>query len=452
MLSPRPHPGGRDSRSGSAAIRHRAAPCAASLRRTVLAAGIAAALGTEPVLAATYVIPHWIEHSGSTATANYVFDDFIYLRYTPGQAGTTSGSGATVDLYLYDNSAGSPLTIYGTQVCNPCTFDVGGGAPRDVTAEIGQLIASRTGFATTVYAGYAVLVVRGADPGGVTLENDLVNSHSQALDLAVTAFPPLRLRAEDPALPNARVFSIPHMLDTYGNTSTTAYTFDETLFATYTGGQAGGSGSGGATVSLYLYDETTGVPLTNFGLTVCAPCVYNLGGADPRKAVIRMDDLVMAAGGGFDSFAKRAAGVVVVGGADPGHVTLQPWLVNAHSGAFDLATTAQVAQPVSGAGLLAVAPADRPGVVNALRVSPNPAGGASRLEFELAREGDIELAIFDAGGRQVATLARGQWQAGAHDVRWDGHDASGRPVAAGIYFARLQGAEGSVASRVVLIP
>ena len=427
-------------------------PRAASLRLAALAVFAAAAFATTPAHAATYVIPHWIEHSGSTATANYVFDDYIYMRYTPGLAGTASGSGATVDLYLYDNSVGNPLTIYGTQVCNPCSFDVGGSAPRSVTAEIGQLIAARTGFATPVYVGYAVLVARGADPGGVTLEDDLVNSHSQALDLAVTAFPPLRLRAEDPVSPGARVFSIPHMLDTSGNTSTGTFTFDETLFATYTGGQAGSSGSGGATVSLYLYDETTGVPLTNNGITVCAPCVYNLGGASARKAIIRLDDLIMAAGGSFDSFAKRAAGVVVVGGADPGHVTLQPWLVYAHTGALDLATTAQVAQPVTSAGLLAVAPDDHPGVVSALQVSPNPAGSATRIGFELARAGDIELSVFDVGGREVANLTRGRWEAGAHDVRWNGRDASGRPVPGGIYFARLQGAEGSVASRVVMLP
>ena len=181
-------------------------------------------------------------------------------------------------------------------MCNPCSYDVGGSAPRNVTAEIGQLIASRTGFATPVYAGYVVLVSRGADPAGVTLDNDLVNSHSSTLDLAVTAFPPLRVRAEDPAYPGARVFSIAHILGTSGNTSTGTFTFDETLFATYTGGQAGSPGGAGASVSLYLYDENSGAPLTNNGITVCVRCTYNLGGANPRKATIRMDDLVMAAG------------------------------------------------------------------------------------------------------------------------------------------------------------
>ena len=401
--------------------------------------------------AATYVIPHWIETSGSTSTATYAFDDFIYMRYTPGLAGTASGSGATVGLYLYDNSTGAPLAIAGTQICNPCSYSLGGANPRNAVASIGQLITAKTGFVSSAYVGYAVLAVGGADPGGVTLEQDLVNSHSSAFDLSVTATPPLRLRKEDPALPAARVFSIPHMLDTSGSTSTQTYAFDETIFATYTGGQAGTTGSGGATVSLYLYDEDSAALLTNNGMNVCAPCVYGIGGANPRKLALRMEDLIVAATGSMDALAKRAAGVVVVGGSDPGNVTLQPWLINSHSNTFDLGVTAQTAQPVSGAGLLAVLPDDRGTAVRSLSVSPNPAQSNVRISFDLAQAGDVDLAIYDVSGREVATVFRGRWDAGAHELGWDGRDASGRPVEGGIYFARMNGADHSTVSRVVML-
>jgi hypothetical protein len=71
-----------------------------SARLTMLAVLAAGWLVTTVAGAATYVIPHWIEHSGSTAGSTYVFDDFIYLRYTPGLVGTSTGPGAIVDLYL----------------------------------------------------------------------------------------------------------------------------------------------------------------------------------------------------------------------------------------------------------------------------------------------------------------------------------------------------------------
>lgn len=449
-----PTRGPRPTRPGPSeptAPRRRLAPPPCRIAAALL---LAAAACGDPrgATAATYVIPHWIEHDASVATDPYAFDSHLYLRYTPGLAGTGSGGGAVVDLHLYDNSAGSPLTILGTQVCHPCTYALGGASPRHLNLELAQIISARVGFAAPVYVGYAVIVVRGADPAGVTVEYDLVNSHADPYDLNVAALPPLRLRAEDPAFPGARVFSIPHMLETPGTSNDATYTFDETLFAVYTGGQAGTAGGAGATVSLYLYDETTATPLTNFGLPVCAPCGYSIGGGQPRKVAIRMDDLVLARGGGFDSPVKRAAGVVVVGGPDPGNVALQPWLINTHSGPFDLAMTPQTAQPVAGANLLAVLPDDHPGRLSAVRVSPNPAPGAMRVEFDLAAPGEVELAIFDVAGRQVATLERGTRAAGRHEARWDGRDAAGRRVEGGIYFARLTADDGSAFSRVVVIP
>jgi hypothetical protein len=242
------------------------------------------------------------------------------------------------------------------------------------------------------------------------------------------------------------------MLETPGTASAATYTFDETLFAVYSGGQAGITAGGGATVSLYLYDESTGIPLTNNGYVVCAPCAYTLGGAAPRKVAIRMDDLIVAAGGGFDAAAKRATGIVVVGGADPANVTLQPWLINAHSNAFDLAITPQVAQPVTSAGLAAILPDDRPGMVQALRVSPNPAAGSVRFTVHLAAPGEVEMSVFDLAGRVVAELQHGRWAAGEHELRWDGRDAAGRPLGGGVYFVRLDGADHSVCSRVILLP
>ncbi len=69
---------------------------------------------------------------------------------------------------------------------------------------------------------------------------------------------------------------------------------------------------------------------------------------------------------------------------------------------------------------------------------PNPAAASSRLRFALAAPGPAELAIFDLGGRRVRTLARGDLPAGTHEAAWDGADAAGTRVPAGLYFARLE--------------
>lgn len=77
---------------------------------------------------------------------------------------------------------------------------------------------------------------------------------------------------------------------------------------------------------------------------------------------------------------------------------------------------------------------------------PNPFGGAATVAFELARECDVSLAVYDLHGARVATLAQGRWGAGRHEVRWDG--AAGRPLPAGVYFVRFA-ADGVVESRRV---
>jgi uncharacterized membrane protein len=80
---------------------------------------------------------------------------------------------------------------------------------------------------------------------------------------------------------------------------------------------------------------------------------------------------------------------------------------------------------------------------------PNPSSGVTRLEFDLPSAGNAELAVFDAAGRRVATLADGEQPAGRHAATWDGHATGGERVAAGLYFARLTTPQGVVSRRIV---
>jgi hypothetical protein len=68
---------------------------------------------------------------------------------------------------------------------------------------------------------------------------------------------------------------------------------------------------------------------------------------------------------------------------------------------------------------------------------PNPFNGGTELGFSLRAPARVSLAIFDLRGRQVATLADGEWPAGTHRVRWLGIDGGGRPASSGTYVARL---------------
>jgi hypothetical protein len=86
--------------------------------------------------------------------------------------------------------------------------------------------------------------------------------------------------------------------------------------------------------------------------------------------------------------------------------------------------------------------------------APNPFNPSTVLRFDLARAGRAVLALYDVRGRGVAELLGGErLPAGAHQVAWTGIDASGRPVASGVYYLRLSldGKPAGEAQRLVLL-
>ncbi len=84
--------------------------------------------------------------------------------------------------------------------------------------------------------------------------------------------------------------------------------------------------------------------------------------------------------------------------------------------------------------------------------APNPSTGSTLLRYAVPSSyaGPVELSIVDATGRIVRRLvAKGQ-RAGEYNVTWNGHDDLRRPVADGVYFARLRiGAETTSARLIV---
>jgi len=87
--------------------------------------------------------------------------------------------------------------------------------------------------------------------------------------------------------------------------------------------------------------------------------------------------------------------------------------------------------PSAGAGEIAV---ER---VRLMQNSPNPFGPATRIAFSLPHAANVEMSVYDVRGREVARLADGEMDAGAHEITWDGVDNRGRKVASGIYYYRL---------------
>ncbi len=93
----------------------------------------------------------------------------------------------------------------------------------------------------------------------------------------------------------------------------------------------------------------------------------------------------------------------------------------------------------------ATATPDAPGPFTLIGAVPNPFNPTTVVRFNLPSAQPAQLSLYDVQGRLVRTLVDGPRPAGLNEVRWDGHDAMGRTVASGTYFARLHaGAQSSV--------
>ena len=81
---------------------------------------------------------------------------------------------------------------------------------------------------------------------------------------------------------------------------------------------------------------------------------------------------------------------------------------------------------------------------------PNPASGAAVLNFTLPHDAAVTIDVYDVSGRNVRTVARGMFPAGANSASWNLADREGRPVAGGMYFLRLA-TEGKVLSHPLIV-
>ena len=69
---------------------------------------------------------------------------------------------------------------------------------------------------------------------------------------------------------------------------------------------------------------------------------------------------------------------------------------------------------------------------------PNPFSSSAAIPYQIKKESDVQITIYDILGRAVKTYNVGQQSVGLHSVLWDGRNDLGERVASGVYFYQLQ--------------
>ena len=72
---------------------------------------------------------------------------------------------------------------------------------------------------------------------------------------------------------------------------------------------------------------------------------------------------------------------------------------------------------------------------------PNPFSSSTAISYQLNKQSNVRVTIYDVLGREIRSFKVGLQTAGAYGVVWDGRSDLGRVVTPGVYFYRLQ-AEG----------
>lgn len=88
----------------------------------------------------------------------------------------------------------------------------------------------------------------------------------------------------------------------------------------------------------------------------------------------------------------------------------------------------------------------------AASVSPNPLNPSGSLSFRTTKVGAVTVTMFDHAGRFVRTLFRESLvPAGYHDASIDGRREDGAKLPSGVYFYRVETAEGIAVGRIVIL-
>ena len=82
---------------------------------------------------------------------------------------------------------------------------------------------------------------------------------------------------------------------------------------------------------------------------------------------------------------------------------------------------------------------------------PNPFNPVTSIELSVPSRSQVSLMVYNILGEKVKRLVEKELPAGKYQVKWDGRDALGRPVASGVYFYALRSGDLVLSRKMLLL-
>ncbi|MDZ7318709.1 MAG: T9SS type A sorting domain-containing protein [candidate division KSB1 bacterium] len=82
---------------------------------------------------------------------------------------------------------------------------------------------------------------------------------------------------------------------------------------------------------------------------------------------------------------------------------------------------------------------------------PNPFNPATTIRYRIAKNGPVELVIYNMMGQKIRTLVKEVQSAGVHLAQWDGRNNQGQLVGSGVYFYSLKAGDFTHTRKMILL-
>ena len=88
---------------------------------------------------------------------------------------------------------------------------------------------------------------------------------------------------------------------------------------------------------------------------------------------------------------------------------------------------------------------------NPFLISNSNRNSGTTISFELPKESNVEISIFNIKGQLVTNLKKGIMEKGKHNIVWNGKNETGNNVTSGVFFYKIETKNQTAVKKMLII-